>query len=63
MILDTEQIYELTGKRRHAAQARELEHMGIPFKVRRDGSLLVLRIHVEGGQAKASREPQLRLDA
>lgn len=58
MIVSAEDIAAITGKVRIAAQARELEHLGIPFKRRRDGSLLVLRIHVETGQTHPLSEPQ-----
>ena len=35
-------IVALTGKTRHSAQARYLNHLGIEHKTRPDGSLLVL---------------------
>lgn len=63
MILSEEEIVVLTKKSRHAWQARELDFLGIPYKPRSDGSLLVLRIHVEATQDTPRREPQLRLDA
>ena len=42
MLLTPDQLVELTGKRRSDSQRRELEHLGIPYRVRRDGSLVVL---------------------
>lgn len=42
MLLDAHQIEQLTGRKRADAQRRELEHLRIPFRVRRDGSLVVL---------------------
>lgn len=42
MILTPDQLRELTGHKRSDAQRRELEHMGVPFRVRRDGTLVVL---------------------
>lgn len=42
MFLDPDQLRELTGRLRSDAQRRELEHLGVPFRVRRDGSLVVL---------------------
>ena len=47
LCLTADELEELTSKRRSDAQARELQEMGIPYRVRRDGSLVVLRIHVE----------------
>ncbi len=37
----------MTGRTQRAAQARELTHMGVIHKLRADGSVLVLRAHVE----------------
>lgn len=63
MLLTAQEIAELTGRSRPGWQARELDHLGIPYRQRSDGSLVVLRIHVEGTQDRPRREPQLRLDA
>ena len=64
MILTEAQLVELTGRRRPGWQARQLEHLGIPYRRRTDGTLIVLRIHVEATQdIRPRREPQLRLDA
>ncbi len=52
MILTPEEIRELTGKKFKALQERELRHMGIPFKTRIDGSLVVMKSDVD----KHSRE-------
>lgn len=61
--LSPEELVELTQKTTHAAQVRELIHLGIPYKARRDGTLLVLRIHIEATQDSGPAKPQLRLDA
>ena len=45
-LLDTE-LYSLTKRVQRAAQARMLRSMGIAFKRRADGTLAVLRAHVE----------------
>lgn len=45
--LTTSELVELTGKVRHSAQIRQLRHMGIHHKTRADGSVAVLRAHVE----------------
>ena len=47
LCLTPNEIEEVTGKRLSDAQARELQVLGIPYRTRRDGSLVVLRIHVE----------------
>lgn len=67
MFLTAEQIHELTDKTRPSAQARVLDGMGIPYRKRPNGTLAVLRIHVETieGYAPAARlpaEPQLIFD-
>lgn len=67
LTLSTADVADLTGKVKAKAQARELTHMGIPYRVRRDGSVAVLRIHVETveGARSVPREsrPRVRLDA
>lgn len=56
------EIQELTKKRMHYAQARELHRLGIPCKPRSDGSLIVLRVHVEVEQRRPQQhEPRLNL--
>lgn len=55
--LSAEELANLTGRRQHAAQARALSRMGVPFKVRPDGSLVVGRAALEqalGAKAKAA---------
>ncbi len=59
MFLTGEEIIELTGKKRRGAQMKELNALGITHKVRGNGSLVVLRSHVENeldGQSRASLE-------
>jgi hypothetical protein len=45
--LTKEEVAEMTGRVQRAAQTRELTHMGVIHKLRADGSVLVLRAHVE----------------
>lgn len=59
MILTRAEVAELTGYVRFRAQARALDCMRIGYRLRPDGSPVVLRSHVEG--RVESREPQLRL--
>ena len=60
MYLTPEQVIELTDKQRPSAQARVLDHMGVPYRPRPDGTLAVLRIHAEtfeGHPAPGDRLP------
>lgn len=61
MLLSPDELVALTGKIRPSWQAKELDHLGIPHKPRKDGTLIVLRIHVEGmHHQQPTREPRLR---
>ena len=62
MILSPQELAAYTGKRKPGWQRRQLDAWGIPYKVRTDGTLAVLRAHVEHLQ-DAPRRPQLRLNA
>lgn len=65
LTLSPDELADLTDKVKATAQARELAHMGIPFKTRRDGSLAVLRVHVEsllGAVVSQPRTPRVRFD-
>jgi hypothetical protein len=65
LVLSPEELIEVTAKVKPIAQARELEAMGIPYRRRRNGSLCVARIHVEGAPAAGANiqaEPELQLD-
>lgn len=66
LTLTDAELEELTQRHRVDARRRALEAMGIPYRVRHDGTLAVLRAHVErephDTQVKITvREPQLRL--
>jgi hypothetical protein len=62
VILTPDELAALTKKRRPTAQAKVLDHLGIPSRQRPDGTLVVLHAHVADippiGQR---REPELRL--
>jgi hypothetical protein len=47
MFLDDDALTELTGKRRNSARVRVLNTMGVHHKIRPDGSVAVLRAHVD----------------
>jgi len=47
MILSEIELRELTGRRQKACQEQALRYMGIAHKVRPNGSIVVLKAHVE----------------
>lgn len=47
MFLTEQEICDLTDRERHDAQARQLRFLGIDFRQRADGSLVVLKSHIE----------------
>lgn len=47
MFLDRDELIHLTGRTRKDAQVRVLRFMGIEHRLRPDGSVAVLRRHVE----------------
>jgi len=47
MLLDDDQLFELTKRKRHAAQAAVLKSMGITHIIRADGSVVVSEAHVQ----------------
>lgn len=58
MFLDEDEVKQLTKRIQHQAQAKMLRSLGLTFKIRSDGSLLVLRAHVEkelGGASDGKR--------
>jgi hypothetical protein len=60
--LTPEEIAEITSKQRQGAQRRVLNALGISHKVRPDGSLVILRSHVErqlGGNAAAPAKKEI----
>jgi hypothetical protein len=67
MLLTDAELVELTRRRKPGWQARALHRMGIPYRRRPDGTLAVLRIHVEtppaADPATIQPSPKLRLEA
>lgn len=47
MFLTHDELVDLTNKQRRDAQIRALRYMGIEHRIRPDGSVAVLRVHVE----------------
>ena len=65
LTLNESELRDVTQRTRTDAQRRVLDALGIRYRIRPDGSLVVLRANVErelGGLAgtMAAREPQLR---
>lgn len=64
LTLSVIELRDLTGKTRHDAQRRALAFMGVPYRVRPDGSVAVLRIAAEaalgGTSTMRPKEPQLQ---
>lgn len=56
MFLDEEEVREMTDRKTRSAQRKMLNALGITYKVRADGSILVLRAHVERELGGASTE-------
>lgn len=63
LTLTETEIEELTRRHRVDARRRALDAMRIPYRVRHDGTLVVLRVDIEQrpAEVKPAREPQLRL--
>lgn len=62
LCLTPEEIRDLTAKERPSAQARALDAMGILYRRRPDGTLAVLRAHVQYEQPKEKpHAPALRI--
>jgi hypothetical protein len=61
MFLTRAELYELTDRKRRGAQAIQLRAMGVEHRIRADGSIAVLRAHVElvfGAIGRAERKVQ-----
>lgn len=62
LCLSPDELRDLTGKTRPAAQERVLASMEIPFRKRPDGSLVVIRTDLLAAPTGRAREPALRFD-
>lgn len=60
MFLTRDELVALTGRTQSAAQIRVLRFMGIEHRARPDGSVAVLRGHVEKSLGGTSDEVKLR---
>jgi hypothetical protein len=62
MILSRAEILELTGKQRLSAQVRVLDALGISYRRRPDGSIVIFRDNVAHAPPQARpTPPRLRL--
>ena len=58
-VLSPQELANLTGKKYHSAQIRELNHMGISHRTRVDGSVVVVRADLP--MDKPASKKQVRL--
>ena len=61
MFLTPEELELLTAKteraqKRYGSQAAELEHLGIPYLTRSDGTLIIFKRHIDNGQTQKTPE-------
>ena len=61
MILAPTDLRDITGKQKGPAQARQLAAWGVPYRTRKDGSLVVLRDDLVSSRSAPKAEPRLRL--
>jgi len=63
LVLTPHELEGLTARKRPSWQARELQHLHIPFKTRTDGTLIVFWDDVKPRYelAPKKREPQLKI--
>lgn len=60
MFLTDDELYALTKKQRSSAQARVLCAMGVTYRPRADGTLAVLKAHIEAMLGAAPAAPPRR---
>lgn len=58
MFLGEHELYQLTRRRKHSAQVRMLRFMGIEHRVRADGSIAVLKAHVDKTFGFSAEKPR-----
>ena len=61
MVLSKFELIELTRRVRYSSQARELTTMGIPFRRRSDGSIVVMKEDLNASATKRPAPPRLCL--
>ena len=63
IVLEPEEIYDITKRKHHKSQARVLDMMGITNKRRPDGTICVLRSHIESALGGATTSGKVRKQA
>lgn len=63
LTLTPDELVEVTGRRRATAQARALAALGIPYRTRPDGTVLVFRADLHAPPTTRPTSPALRLPA
>lgn len=61
MILTTTEIATLTGKQRRSAQRRVLDALGVPYRQRPDGTIVIFQTDVNAPAQNRPTPPRLRL--
>jgi hypothetical protein len=61
MILTDAEIAELTRRERRPAQRRVLDALGIPYRIRPDGTLVVFKAYFNAPPQDRQTSPRLRL--
>lgn len=61
MFLTNEALFQLTKRTKWTAQARELNALGVPYRRRSDGSIVVLEGDLHASAQKGSASTKLRL--
>ncbi|MFO0521296.1 MAG: DUF4224 domain-containing protein [bacterium] len=63
LTLTPDELLEVTGRVRSTAQARTLAALGIPYRLRPDGTVLVFRADLHATPNPRPTSPALRLPA
>lgn len=58
LLLTCQEVAEITGRCKWRAQQRVLQAMGIPHRVRPDGSIVVLRADIAHSPLVAQNDPE-----
>lgn len=61
MFLTDDALFQLTKRTKWTAQARELNALGVPYRRRSDGSLVVLEEDLHATKKKGQAPSKLRL--
>ena len=62
-VLTPEELVVLTGKKYHTAQIKELNHLGISFRRRSNGSVVVARADIPKDKSESRKETKVVINA